>query len=267
MPTPLDILLDPISLVCLAMYASLMLWEALAPARKLPHVPWWPLRGLGVFLVYFLVASYLPLLWDATLATASVVDSSTLPLWAQVLGGLLAYEFGVYWWHRTMHGVDGLWRSFHQFHHSAERLDTYGAFWFSPLDMVGFTFVSSLALVVVAGVSADAAVYVLYITFFLAVFQHANIVTPQWLGYFVQRPESHSRHHARGIHRDNYADLPLFDLLFGTFHNPPRHFDTGFYQGASSRIVDMLLWRKVDVPAAAPAPDKTALLQAQRQQA
>ena len=31
----------------------------------------------------------------------------------------------------------------------AERLDTWGAFWFSPLDVLGFTAVASLALVVV----------------------------------------------------------------------------------------------------------------------
>jgi sterol desaturase/sphingolipid hydroxylase (fatty acid hydroxylase superfamily) len=31
-----------------------------------------------------------------------------------------------------------LWRIFHQMHHSAERLDTYGAFYFSPYDMIGF---------------------------------------------------------------------------------------------------------------------------------
>jgi sterol desaturase/sphingolipid hydroxylase (fatty acid hydroxylase superfamily) len=62
----------------------------------------------------------------------------------------------------------------------------------------------------------------------------------------VQRPESHSRHHARGVHAGNYSDLPLFDLLFGTFHNP-RDFaaETGFYDGASSRVADMLRFRDV----------------------
>lgn len=145
-----------------------------------------------------------------------------------------------------MHASDRLWRSFHQFQHSAERLDTYGAFWFSPMDMVGFTFVSSLALTLILGVSAEAAVLVLYLTFFLAVFQHANIRTPRWLGYFVQRPESHSRHHGRGVHRDNYSDLPVFDLIFGTFSNPSMHRENGFFEGASNRVVDMLLWRDLN---------------------
>jgi sterol desaturase/sphingolipid hydroxylase (fatty acid hydroxylase superfamily) len=44
-----------------------------------------------------------------------------------------------------------------------------------------------------------------------------------WLGYFIERPESHSLHHQRGVHRHNDADLPVLDMLFGTFHNPREH--------------------------------------------
>ena len=56
-------------------------------------------------------------------------------------------------------------------------------------------------------------------------------------------------HHAQGIHRYNYSDLPLFDILFGTFRNPETfEHPTGFYNGASSRIGDMLLGRDVSVP-------------------
>jgi sterol desaturase/sphingolipid hydroxylase (fatty acid hydroxylase superfamily) len=73
---------------------------------------------------------------------------------------------------------------------------------------------------VVVGLSAQAVTYFLYATMFLSVFQHTNVRTPQWLGYFVQRPESHSVHHGRGVHQYNHSDLPLFDILFGTFRNP-----------------------------------------------
>lgn len=87
---------------------------------------------------------------------------------------------------------------------------------------------------------------VMLITTFLSVFQHSNIRTPHWLGYIVQRPESHSQHHARGVHAKNYSDLPLFDILFGTFYNP-RNFaaEAGFYHGASARITEMLRFRDV----------------------
>lgn len=251
MPTPLEIFLDPVSVTCIAIYAALIAWEWLRPARTLPRVPYWQLRGLAAFACYFLLSSYLPLWWDTWLAGNSQFDLSWGPVWAQAALGLLVYEFFIYWWHRALHSNDTLWRVFHQMHHSAERLDTFGAFWFSPGDMVLFTFVGSLALTFVLGIGAEAATSVLYATFFLAVFQHANIRTPQWLGYFVQRPESHARHHGRGLHRDNYADLPLYDLLFGTFHNPQAHRDTGFYHGASARVLDMLLWRDVSKPARA----------------
>ena len=160
--------------------------------------------------------------------------------------GVLVYELLVYVWHRTMHRVHWIWRSFHQMHHSAERLDSYGAFYFSPLDIVGFTFLTSLSLTVVVGLSAQAVTYFLYATMFLAVFQHTNIRTPQWLGYIVQRPESHSVHHGRGIHQYNYSDLPLFDILFGTFRNPKDFVsESGFYDGASAKVPQILVFKDI----------------------
>ena len=245
MPTPLEILLDPVSLTVLALYAALIAVEALFPARQLPPVKGWRLRGLIAFTVYFFLSSYLPLFWNEHLARFQLLDLSALGIWGGALAGVLLYEAAVYFWHRSMHGSDRLWRAFHQMHHSAERLDTYGAFWFSPQDMIGFTALLSLCLTL-AGISAEATTLVIYTITFFGVFQHANIRTPRWLGYLVQRPESHSWHHQRGVHAFNYSDLPLFDLLFGTFKNP-RDFaaEQGFYEGASARVVDMLRCRDV----------------------
>jgi sterol desaturase/sphingolipid hydroxylase (fatty acid hydroxylase superfamily) len=140
-------------------------------------------------------------------------------------------------------------------HHSAERLDTFGAFWFSPLDMIGWTAVGSVCLVLVVGVTPQAATILLLSITFLAIFQHANIRTPRWLGYLIQRPESHTIHHGKGIHHYNYSDLPVFDMLFGTFRNPQGfEVETGFYPGASSRMADMLLFRDLNQTATANKP-------------
>jgi sterol desaturase/sphingolipid hydroxylase (fatty acid hydroxylase superfamily) len=134
-------------------------------------------------------------------------------------------------------------------HHSAERLDTYGAFYFSPLDMIGWTLLSTLCFSLIIGLSSQAITVVLLVTNFFSIFQHANVKTPQWLGYIIQRPESHTFHHAKGIHKYNYSDLPLFDILFGTFHNPKAfEHETGFYHGASGRIIDMLFSKDVSQP-------------------
>lgn len=252
MPSLLELILDPVSLASFAIYGLLVAWEAIAPARTLPRAPWWRLRGLAGFAAFFLVSAYLPLFWGATLAEWQLFDLSHLSTASGWAVGLLAYEACAYAWHRSLHGFGPLWRWLHQMHHSAERHDTFGAYWFSPLDMVGWTALGSFALVLVVGLSPAATTAVTLTVTLLAIFQHANVRTPRWLGWFVQRPESHSLHHQRGEHRRNYADLPVFDLLFGTCENP-RDFApaTGFWDGASLRVGDMLLGRDLNrAPAA-----------------
>ena len=104
----------------------------------------------------------------------------------------------------------------------------------------------------ILGVSPEGAALSSLVSVFLSIFQHSNIRTPRWLGYIVQRPESHSIHHGRGVHAFNYSNFPLFDLLFGTFKNAERFEpETGFYDGASRRIGAMLLFRDVSRPPAA----------------
>jgi sterol desaturase/sphingolipid hydroxylase (fatty acid hydroxylase superfamily) len=245
MPTPLQILMDPVSLAVLGIYGFLILVEALFPARPLPKVRGWRTRALLVFAFYFFLSSYLPLLWNDTLARYQLFDLAALNPFVGAAVGVLVFEALVYVWHRAMHKTHWLWRSFHQMHHSAERLDTFGAFYFSPLDIAGFTFLSSVSLTLV-GLPAKAVTYFFYVTMFLGTIQHTNIRTPRWLGYIVQRPESHSVHHGRGIHHFNYSDLPLFDILFGTFRNPRDYVaESGFDGAYSAQIPQMLVFRDI----------------------
>jgi sterol desaturase/sphingolipid hydroxylase (fatty acid hydroxylase superfamily) len=114
------------------------------------------------------------------------------------------------------------------------------------MDMIGFTFLTSQAMAWIAGFTAQATIYAFYGATFLAVIQHTNIKTPHRMGYIFQRPESHSSHHAKGIHVYNYSDLLLFDIIFGTFRNPKEFIkEAGFYNGASSRIGEMLLFKDI----------------------
>jgi len=246
LPTPLELLLDPISIIVYVIFGSLMVWEALFPARQLPKVRFWKLRGIIAFVFFFFLSSYLPMFWDGYLAEFQLLNLTGLGTFWGAVTGILIYELGLYIWHRTMHSSDHLWKIFHQMHHSVERMDSYGAFYFSPMDMIGFTFLSSLCLVVVAGFTPEAATYIILGTTFLAIFQHSNIKTPVWLGYIVQRPESHTLHHAKGIHAYNYSDLAIYDIIFGTFKNPKTYeHETGFYEGASGKLKEMLLFRDI----------------------
>lgn len=249
MPTPIEILLDPISLVILSIYGALMLWEGIFPGRTLPVVKYWRLKGLVAFFVFFFLSSYLPMFINPYLDPYRLLDLTDLGTGWGALIAVLLYEFGVFVWHYLMHRSNFLWKTFHQMHHSAERLDTYGAFFFSPMDMIGWTVLGSICFSLIAGLSPQAITIMLLVTNFFSIFQHANIKTPQWLGYIVQRPESHTYHHARGIHKMNYSDLPLFDIIFGTFQNPKDfEHETGFYNGASERILEMLSAKDISTP-------------------
>jgi sterol desaturase/sphingolipid hydroxylase (fatty acid hydroxylase superfamily) len=176
----------------------------------------------------------------------SLVDGAALGTWDGALAGVLVYELLHYWYHRLAHQWDWLWRLGHQMHHSAESVDAFGAYYLHPLDAALFTTWAVIAFYPVLGLTPEAGAVASAFLAFNAAFQHANIRTPAWLGYIIQRPESHGIHHGRGIHRWNYADLPLWDMVFGTFRNPasaPR--EAGFYAGASAKLGRMLAFRDV----------------------
>ena len=134
MPTPLELLADPISWASFALYLALLGSETIAPARALPRVRGWWLQGIAAFLTFFFVSAYFPLWLSPYLAPLALWDASELG----TLGGgalaLVLYQLLIYGYHRGVHSSDSLFRAFHQMHHSAERLDVSGAFWFSPLD-------------------------------------------------------------------------------------------------------------------------------------
>lgn len=228
------------------LFAGFAILDTLFPARKLPGVRAWRLKGAASAVLYYLISTRAPFLWDGFLAQHTLIDGRSWPLWVAIPVAILVYQLGVYVWHRTMHASDFLWRWFHQTHHSAERVDIWGALYFHPLDMLGFTFVGSFMLVFVLGLDPTAVLVAFSLSTFTGLFQHANLRTPRWLGYIVTRPESHAMHHGRGLHRYNYGDLPVWDMVFGTFRNPKSwDGEAGFYDGASSRVGALLIGRDV----------------------
>lgn len=231
--------------------AALMLLDIVAPARAFPKVRLWRLRGVLGFVMFVAVSTLAPTFWDEALGRHRLIDATSLGPWLGALVGLLVVQLVSYWWHRALHRIPFLWRHFHQMHHSAERVDVFGGFWFHPLDMLGFAFAGSFALVFLVGVSPEAAVLANTFLGFCAAFQHANLKTPRWLGYLIQRPENHAVHHERGLHAFNYGDIPIWDIVFGTFRNPKTwNGRAGFWDGASNRIAALLVGKDVaDEPA------------------
>ncbi|NRR29900.1 sterol desaturase family protein [Oxalobacteraceae bacterium] len=168
--------------------------------------------------------------------------------WPDLLVGSLSFlmaSFLFYWWHRATHHADLLWRIFHQLHHSAHRIEALTAFFAHPLDTAMAVLISVFSSYIVFGASPIAAGWALLLTGAFDLFLHSDIRTPRWLGYLVQRPEMHTVHHRYEHHAQNYG-LPVWDLLFGTWHNPAeRCARLGFDPDKSERISDMLLCKDV----------------------
>lgn len=242
MPTPLEILLDPVSLILIAIFISLIIIEKLFSAQQQKRIKHWVPKTLLFFISYFYLSTYLPLIWDKYLLPYQLINLQDINPVISTVIAVLIFEILIYFWHRALHRNQFLWRTFHQLHHSAERVDALGAFYFSPLDMAGFTFLGSLSLTLFVGISPQGITWYLYLTMLLTIFPHTNIKTPCWLGYIIQRPESHSVHHQKGVHAYNYSDLPIFDILFGTFKNPKSFSNEfGFFNGSSYKTKEMLL--------------------------
>jgi sterol desaturase/sphingolipid hydroxylase (fatty acid hydroxylase superfamily) len=254
-----------IEYVGLACLPGFILLDLIVRRRSFSTTKLWRLRATVVTTLTFALSIAVTLFWGNVLDGISLFNGQKLGIAGGALVGILVYELVHYWYHRTAHDSDLLWRWAHQMHHSAESVDAFGAYYLHPVDTFFFTTWSSLVFFPLLGLSAEAGAIAGAFLVFNAMFQHATIKTPRWLGYLIQRPESHCIHHERGVHRYNYSDLPLWDIVFGTFNNPAT-FDreAGFYDGASSRIGEMLIGRDVTTPDRAPvaAPTREAAQEA-----
>ena len=221
-----------------ATYAVLLAAERARPGRAQPAVAGWYAKGTAWFALA--AVAYLTLVPAATALSPVHTPAAAAPL-AFVLADAMGWFV-----HHALHRARRLWRWTHQLHHSAERIDVAGAMYLHPFDAA--LQLATLALAVVAlGVPPAGAALAAYLSIAAQLFVHTNLRTPQWLGWFIQRPEAHAVHHARGIHAYNYGLLPLWDRMFGTFRNPSS-FTTepaGFWDGSSREVFAMLAGRDV----------------------
>ncbi len=234
-----------------------LLIEKIRPGWSQPERAEWPHRVLllatfelcAVLLTGVIVKNW----WQLP----SLVDWSGLnPLF----GGLLAYlsaSFVFYWWHRVRHERGMFWRVFHQLHHSPGRLETLTAFYKHPIEAATNSLISAILLYLVFGLDLAGAAAYTSLTVIAQLLVHLNTTTPRRLGFFFQRPEMHRIHHQPGSENLNYSDIPLWDILFGTFYNPAEFTGScGFSPQREAMLGEMLIFS--DVHAQSPLTKATA---------
>jgi sterol desaturase/sphingolipid hydroxylase (fatty acid hydroxylase superfamily) len=161
--------------------------------------------------------------WAVNARLQSMVSS--LPIALQLVLLLICADLVQYFCHRAFHEIPALWR-FHAVHHSSEHLDWLAG---SRSHFVEILIDRSLVMVPLYLLGPDQAALDAYVLFaaIQAVFIHANVRLPFGpLKYVLTTPQFHHWHHSsdKPAIDTNYAvHLPVFDLLFGTFHMPEQH--------------------------------------------
>ncbi len=200
---------------------AFILVERLSPGSALPQVRgwWWRIALINVLQAGVIILAGFT--WDRWLATSSLLHLSQH--FSAPTAALIAYfisTFIYYWWHRIRHESRFFWRLCHQLHHSATRIELLTSFYKHPVEILVNSLIGATLVYFVLGCDVVAGTIYTGLTAVAEYFYHWNIRTPRWLGNFIQRPESHRVHHQYERHTGNYADLPIWDMLFGTFDNP-----------------------------------------------
>lgn len=237
--------------IVLAAAALMIIIERRFAGRSWPLVRgWWVrailLNGFQVGAVWLAGVA-----WNGWMLRHQLWSADKLGTWGGALLGYFVITFLYYWWHRWRHQSSFLWRWVHQVHHSAQRIEIITSFYKHPIEILLNSVLSSGILYLGVGLAPTAASMAVLLTGIAELFYHWNVRTPHWLGYIIQRPESHCIHHQEGLHSYNYADLPLWDMLFGTFRNPTDWQARCGFGSLEHRLPEMLVG--VDVNKSVPA--------------
>lgn len=237
-------------LVVIGIGILFIILERIIPHHKLPEVKGWWLRVVFINILQLGVIYLGAISWDKWFQEYSVFNLSEHL--HPIAGGFLGYfiiTFIFYWWHKFRHDINWFWLLFHQVHHSPQRIETITSFYKHPLEIICNSLIIGLTNHVFLGIGIEASAWTLLFTAVAEYFYHMNIKTPHWVGYFIQRPEMHRIHHEFNKHYYNFADLPIWDMMFGTYKNPKESKELcGFKPEREEKLGSMLLFKNVNNP-------------------
>jgi len=177
------------------------------------------------------------------------------PVWLQFIEILMSVDLLTYWTHRAFHRIPRLW-NFHAIHHSSRELDWLAGSRMHPVDVLATRAAGFLPVFVLGFSQAAVVAYVAFVSFH-AVYIHSNT---RWrfpyLRWLIATPEYHHWHHSsdeEGIDKNFAGFLPLWDVAFGTAHQPahwPKKYGTVKFQPPESYLGQLAypFRRKRDTP-------------------
>ncbi|MEZ5814719.1 MAG: sterol desaturase family protein [Alphaproteobacteria bacterium] len=172
--------------------------------------------------------------WAINADLQNLVQS--LPIWGQFILLLFCADFVLYWSHRIFHENPKLWK-IHAVHHSVEHMDWLAG---SRNHFIQTIVDRSIAMVPLYLLGADKAALDAYVVFagLQTVLVHSNIgLSFGPLKYIFCTPQYHHWHHssdAPAIDTNYAVHMPFFDMIFGTYHMPHKHWPAHY--GTTKRL-------------------------------
>lgn len=213
---------------------ALLVWEQLLPRRpQQAHLKQSQLTNLSLVISYTIIIRLLfPIVAVGMAHYASeqqqgLFNLISLPLWLNILLGILLLDVIIYWQHRLFHIIPLFWR-LHQVHHTDINYNLSTGVRFHPIEII-LSLLIKMALVWLLGVNAIAVLLFEILLSSCALFNHSNIQLPAklepYLRKFIVTPDMHRIHHS--IHRhetdSNYGfSVPWWDHLFGSYCANPQ---------------------------------------------
>jgi sterol desaturase/sphingolipid hydroxylase (fatty acid hydroxylase superfamily) len=214
-------------------FAAMVVWELLAPRRsqRIGRGRRWP-SNIGIVVLDTLLIRLAFPLTAAGLAQVAeargwgLFQFADLPWWVAIPLSVILLDLAIYLQHVLFHAVPALWR-LHRMHHADQEIDVTTGVRFHPVEIV-LSMAIKLGLIAAVGTPAVAVVIFEVLLNATSMFNHSNVLMPQWLDrvlrWIVVTPDMHRVHHSIVVRETNSNfgfNLPWWDRVFGTYQAQP----------------------------------------------
>jgi len=159
------------------------------------------------------------------MGSISLIDISSLPVWAQLLVFFVVLDFVQWLTHILLHRYEFLWQ-FHKIHHSVKEMGFAAHMRYHWMENVLYKPLKTIGVMLLGGFEPKQAILVHFLAVAIGHLNHSNIkITWGPLKYVFNNPVMHLWHHSyelpEGKKGVNYAiSLSLWDYIFKTNHVP-----------------------------------------------
>jgi sterol desaturase/sphingolipid hydroxylase (fatty acid hydroxylase superfamily) len=207
------------------------IWEYFKPARRERFtISKMDLIAVFNLTLFSLLCKFALLPNEEWVKSAPLADT---PFYIRIIIAIVIIDFLLYWLHRAMH-TKHLWKT-HWFHHSVEQMNWLKGLYTSATHILMYITPQLMLGYYLFGFSIFEMTCCLVATYFIQLWQHANITVKLGvLEYVLITPQAHRIHHSlNGLRDSNFGALfCIWDRLFGTYS---LHQDESFKLGTSQK--------------------------------